>query len=329
AFYDNDDEDDDEEYTIAIIPFLPTVEPDNSLSMGDEHLSIIPEKKESSVEDLVPIPNFFYPNGDYASSDDDPLYSWDIDYVDASPPDSELVSLEEVKDFDIEDGEIDTDILLTIKDDILREKLLNFNLLIAKIEALKDNPTPLKSPSLFPNSFLEETDTSDNSLPESEIFFFDMGEKSSGNPTSHSDLSLPDYEAFYYDNEPDSENFTIDVVEDIFDNPIRELYVHVPNVFPTHPTLYLDSDFAPSDDSLGSDLVVSFPFGTRNKIFDPGIFIEVQSKRFLSPNEFSISFIRNPLSPVFDTLLPFLFENEEKVFNPGSLSLNEEKSPHL
>ncbi|GJY42008.1 hypothetical protein Tco_0429278 [Tanacetum coccineum] len=327
--------DDDEEYTIAITPVLPTVEPDNSLSMGDEHLNTIPEKKESSVEDLVPIPSesegifdgmcdvpfcensypfdalkdhyeiFFDPNDDYASSDDDPLYSEDIDYVDASPPDSELVSLEEVKDFDTED-----------------------------IEALKDNPTPstdsvLKSPFSFPNSFLEETDTSDNSLPEFEIFCFDMEEKNSGNPTSHSDLSLPDYEAFYYDNELDSENFTIDVVEDIFDNPTRELYVHVPNVFPTHPTLYLDSDFAPSDDSFGSDLVVSFPSGTRNKIFDPGIFIEVQSKRFLSPNELSISFIRDPLSPVFDTLLPFSSENEEKVFNPGSLSSNEEKSPHL
>ncbi|GJY69381.1 hypothetical protein Tco_0472363 [Tanacetum coccineum] len=186
AFYDNDDEDDDEEYTIAITPVLPTMEPDNSLSMGDEHLRTILEKKESSVEDLVPIPNhseiFFDPNDDYASSDDDPLYSEDIDYVDASPPDSELVSLEEVKDFDTEDGEIDTDILLTIKDDILREKLLNINLLIAKIEALKDNPTPstdsvLKSPSLFPNSFLEETDTSDNFLPESDIFCFDMEEK--------------------------------------------------------------------------------------------------------------------------------------------------------
>ncbi|GJY93433.1 hypothetical protein Tco_0509215 [Tanacetum coccineum] len=246
AFYDNDDKDDDEEYTIATTPVLPTVEPDNSLSMGDEHLSTIPEKKESSVEDLVPIQNhseiFFDPNDDYASSDDDPLYSEDIDYVDASPPDSELVNLEVVMDFDTEDGEIDIDILLTMKDDILCEKLLNINLLIAKIEALKDNHTPsidsvLKSPSLFPNSFLEETGIFDNSLPESDIFGFDMEEKSSGNPTSYSDLSFPDYEAFYYDNEPDLENFTIDVVEYIFDNPTRELYVHVPNVFPTpsHP----------------------------------------------------------------------------------------------
>ncbi|GJR71736.1 hypothetical protein Tco_0084101 [Tanacetum coccineum] len=36
-------EDDDEEYTITITPVLPIEEPDNSLSMGDEHLSTILE----------------------------------------------------------------------------------------------------------------------------------------------------------------------------------------------------------------------------------------------------------------------------------------------
>ncbi|GJS00600.1 hypothetical protein Tco_0317108 [Tanacetum coccineum] len=89
AFYHDDDEDDDEEYTIAITPVLPTVEPDNSLSMGDEHLSTIPEKEESSVEDLVPIP---IPNDDFASSVDVPLLQKDIDYVDAITPDSESSS---------------------------------------------------------------------------------------------------------------------------------------------------------------------------------------------------------------------------------------------
>ncbi|GJT66953.1 hypothetical protein Tco_1018433 [Tanacetum coccineum] len=50
------DDDDDEEYSIqvsefyknypiAITPVLPTVEPEDSLSMGDEHLSTIPEKE--------------------------------------------------------------------------------------------------------------------------------------------------------------------------------------------------------------------------------------------------------------------------------------------
>ncbi|GKD47244.1 hypothetical protein Tco_1271889 [Tanacetum coccineum] len=58
AFY----EDDDEEYIIAITPVLPTEEPDNTLSMRDEHLSTILETKsdeliKSSVENLVPIPS--------------------------------------------------------------------------------------------------------------------------------------------------------------------------------------------------------------------------------------------------------------------------------
>ncbi|GJW97565.1 hypothetical protein Tco_0179373 [Tanacetum coccineum] len=100
------------------------------------------------------------------------------------------------------------------------------------------------------------------------------------------------------------------------------LDVHVPNELPTHPTLMLDSDFIPSDDSLGSDLEVSFPSETRNKIFDSGIFFEVQSKIFISRDTFSISFIRNPLCPVIETLLPFSSENEDKVFNPGILSSN-------
>ncbi|GKG12698.1 hypothetical protein Tco_0346935 [Tanacetum coccineum] len=67
-------------------------------------------------------------------------YAEDIDYVDASPPNVEIVSLEEVEIVDPpEVGRINDDILLTIKDDILREKLLNVNLLIAKIDSLRDN----------------------------------------------------------------------------------------------------------------------------------------------------------------------------------------------
>nr|GFC02465.1 hypothetical protein [Tanacetum cinerariifolium] len=57
AFHNYDDDDDDEDYTIVITP----EEPDNSLSMGDEHLDTISatesnEVIKSSVEDLVPIP---------------------------------------------------------------------------------------------------------------------------------------------------------------------------------------------------------------------------------------------------------------------------------
>ncbi|GJX03219.1 hypothetical protein Tco_0189135 [Tanacetum coccineum] len=192
--------DDDEDYTIAITPVLPTKEPVNSLSMGDEHLDTIPatesdEVIKSSVENLVPIP-----------SESEGIPDSNIDYVDASPPDDEIVSLEVVEIVIPEVGGIDTDILLTIKDDILREKLLNVNLLIANIEALKDNPAPssdvmTKSSSTSLNLFLEETNTFDNSSPEAETFCFDLEKNSSGSTTTHSDYSLPDYEAFYSDDD--------------------------------------------------------------------------------------------------------------------------------
>ncbi|GJS24095.1 hypothetical protein Tco_0452727 [Tanacetum coccineum] len=41
----------------AITPDLPTEEPDNSLSMRDEHLNTIPKMEKFSVENLVPIPS--------------------------------------------------------------------------------------------------------------------------------------------------------------------------------------------------------------------------------------------------------------------------------
>nr|GFB27120.1 hypothetical protein [Tanacetum cinerariifolium] len=127
---------------------------------------------------------------------DDYLYNENIEYVEASPYDSELISLEEEK-IVIPEGE-------EIKDDNLREKLLKVNLLIAKIEALKDNPSPsseflTKSSSTSPKYFLEETNTFDNSLSEFENFFFDLEEISSGSTTTHSDISLSEYDSFIFD----------------------------------------------------------------------------------------------------------------------------------
>ncbi|GJV92633.1 hypothetical protein Tco_1540446, partial [Tanacetum coccineum] len=186
VYYDDDDED----YTNANTLVLSTKEPVDSLIMKDEHLNtILATESDEGFSDS---------NNDSTSIDDDSFSIDDIDYVEASPPDSELVSLEEVKDFHMEDGEIE--------DDILREKLSKINLLIAKIEAINSNPPPssdfvTKSPSTFPNSFLEETNTFDNSIPESETFCFDLEENSSGSTTTRSDYSLPDYEAFYFDDD--------------------------------------------------------------------------------------------------------------------------------
>nr|GFA65169.1 hypothetical protein [Tanacetum cinerariifolium] len=134
-------------------------------------------------------------------------------------------------------------------DDNLREKLLKVNLLIAKIEALKDNPTPsseflTKSSSTSLKPFLEETDTFDNSLPEFKNFCFDLEEISSSSTTTHSDLSLPKYEALsFYDDHieeirsgstttqsdislPEYDSFIFDLSNDQFSLTDRSNFTH-------------------------------------------------------------------------------------------------------
>nr|GEU56380.1 hypothetical protein [Tanacetum cinerariifolium] len=182
--------DDEDDYNSAITPVLSTEETVDSLIMTDEHLDTIPttesdEVIKSSVKDLVPIPSesegipntmcdihlvnnptpleakdhfeIVINSKDFiSSSDDDSLYNENIEYVEASPHYSEVVSLEVVEIVIPKDEEIE--------DDNLREKLLNVHLLIANIEALKDNPTPssellTKSSSTSLKSFLEETNT--------------------------------------------------------------------------------------------------------------------------------------------------------------------------
>nr|GEX76074.1 hypothetical protein [Tanacetum cinerariifolium] len=256
---------DEIEGNFNITPSLSTEEPDNSLSMRDEHLDTISatgsdEFIKSSVENPVPIPS---------ESEGIPDNMCDVPFhdnsspLDASPPNSELVISEVMEIVIPEVGGIDDDILLTIKDDILREKLLNINLLIANIEALNDNPTPssdfmTKSSSTSLNSILEDINTFDNSLPEFETFCFDLEEISSGSTTTHSNSSLydsfifdlsinlfppadrsdfyefadelthiispPEYDCFFFKIKPNSGDFTMDVVEDI--SPIREPRVH-------------------------------------------------------------------------------------------------------
>nr|GFB64585.1 hypothetical protein [Tanacetum cinerariifolium] len=64
TFFCYDDDDDDDDYTSAIThnePVLSTEEPDNSLSMGDEHLDTISATESDEfikygVENLIPIP---------------------------------------------------------------------------------------------------------------------------------------------------------------------------------------------------------------------------------------------------------------------------------
>nr|GEW89245.1 putative ribonuclease H-like domain-containing protein [Tanacetum cinerariifolium] len=197
AFYDDDD-DDDVDYTTAITPVLSIEEPDNSLSIVDEHLDTIPatesdEVIKSSVKDLVPIQSKFEgipdticavhlvnnptpleakdhfeiiinSKDDNSSSDDDSLYNENIEYVEASPYNSELVSLE-------------------VKEIVILEK-----------EEIEDDNLQISSGST--------TTHSDISLSDYEAFYFyedHIKEISSGCTTTHSDVSLSEYDLFIFD----------------------------------------------------------------------------------------------------------------------------------
>nr|GEW10128.1 hypothetical protein [Tanacetum cinerariifolium] len=229
--------------------------------------------------------DFFDSNDDSTSIDDDSFSIDNIEYVEASPPDSELISSEETNTF--------------------------------------DNSLPESKTFYFDteeNSSSSTTTRSDISLPDYEAFYDDhVKEISSGSTTTHYDFSLYDsfifdlsinlfppanrsdfyheefvdelayiispseYDCFCFKNEPNSRDFTKDVVEDIFRT--KEPRVHVPNVLPTHPTLQLNLDFILFSESLFAYVVWIFllffsysvapqyllSFANQDTIFDPGI----------------------------------------------------------
>nr|GEW15017.1 hypothetical protein [Tanacetum cinerariifolium] len=190
--------DDDNDYNSAITPVLFTEEPDNSLSMGDEHLDTIlatelDEVIKSSVEDLVSIPSesegipdtmcdlhlvnnptpleakdhfeiVINSNDDISSSDDDSIYNENIEYVEASLYDYDLTNT-------------------------FHNSLPEFENFCFDLEEISSGGT---------------TTHYDISLPNYEAFYFDddhIEEISSGSTTTHSDISLPNYEAFYFDDD--------------------------------------------------------------------------------------------------------------------------------
>nr|GEX83750.1 hypothetical protein [Tanacetum cinerariifolium] len=100
----------------------------------------VPSQDNSSPLDVSKdqFEDFSESNDDFSSIDDDSFSFDKIDYVEASLPDSKLVSSEVMEIVIPEVG--------GIEDDILREKLLNVNHLFAKIKASNDNLTPFYDP---------------------------------------------------------------------------------------------------------------------------------------------------------------------------------------
>ncbi|GJY41711.1 hypothetical protein Tco_0428981 [Tanacetum coccineum] len=258
---------DDDEYTViyrkpkAITPDLPIEEPDNSLSMGDEHLNTIPETEKSSVENLE--------------------FIGELDFIDPILPGIDEDDCDE-DDFD-EEGEIDDDIL-QIEDEVLREKLLNVNLLVEKIEALKltpiipfvlENPSSSPIPVVDSDILIEEVDTflvPEDSIPpsiesdldsEGDIVFLD---------NLLNEYPIPEYERFTFNIEPDApviNNFDELNEDECFDPGGGEIDVSQ-NIEDDDSFAFVIRTFLPYlTYPVDSPLLLST--GSEDTIFDPGI----------------------------------------------------------
>ncbi|GJS03324.1 hypothetical protein Tco_0319832 [Tanacetum coccineum] len=223
---------------------------------------------------------------DNSSSDDDSPYGEDIDYVDASPPDVEIVNLG--------GGEIVTG------DRCIKRYPLHF----------QSCDTVLLLSFLL---FLEETNTFDNSIPESETFRFNLEEISSGSPTTRSDLSLPDYKAFYVDNDhfkEKSSGSTTTHGVDLYHEEFADELTHIMSL-PNLECFKFKIEPDPGD-------LTSIDPGIRKNVSTTNVNVPLeddQSSLFAYVVWIFLAFLTYPVVP------PYLLStgNEDTIFDPGIL----------
>nr|GEZ26189.1 hypothetical protein [Tanacetum cinerariifolium] len=131
----------------------------------------------------------------------------DVEYVEASLPDPEIVSIEEENVVQQEEEEVDFEDISQIQDIVLCKKLLSITRLISNIKSLNDNPTPDR----VLNSFTSDNSLLDTFSPKFKTFCDHTEEKRSGN-TTHANDSLPECDSFCFEIEPDQERL-INLVE--------------------------------------------------------------------------------------------------------------------
>nr|GFB10582.1 hypothetical protein [Tanacetum cinerariifolium] len=147
------------------------------------------------------------------------------------------------------------------------EKLLNINLLLAKIKFLNDNHTPNQKRRIVAVPLLMLIAL----FPKYEIFYFDIEEKNSGSTTIHVDISIPDLECFNFNGKPDPGELTSIVYSGIRENVLSATNVNLPPEENNSPIFaYVVWIFL----SFLTYLVVTpnlLSFGNKDTIFDPGI----------------------------------------------------------
>nr|GEZ38974.1 hypothetical protein [Tanacetum cinerariifolium] len=312
-------DDDDEDYTIAVTPTLSTEEPDNSLSMGDEHLDTIPATEsnefiKSSVENLIPIPS---------ESEGIPDNMCDVPFHDNSSPLD--VSKDQFEDFfesndefsstDDDSFSIDNIDYFDIESDL---KEIEFMLYQGKDSSLKDS--------------IDQTD-----LANLDDYFVDPI------PEMFTDEHTPDYSSppifdVYDDDFLEFESDADNVFDDPFDSKeekIKESKLSIDELdIPCDFLPYSEYDSFNSQDFSRVDVLPST--NNEDKVFNPGILIHEKPVKIITPvvqdKKLAISnasLVLEDFDPPFydplffkdvpksKMLLLFSSENEEKVFKPG------------
>nr|GEV91391.1 integrase, catalytic region, zinc finger, CCHC-type, peptidase aspartic, catalytic [Tanacetum cinerariifolium] len=200
----------------AVAPILSTKEPEHLLSMGECEVAL-EDKRRCDLPNFENSPVCDNHSDTFSNSkiDDDILVYdddfEDIEYVEASLSDLEIVSVEEENVVQQEEEEVDFEDISHIQDIVLREKLLSITRLISNIDSLNDNSTLYR----VLNSFASDNSLLDNFSPEFETFC-DHPEETRSGKTTHANYSLSEYDSFRF--EPDQERLINLVKNDIFDD---------------------------------------------------------------------------------------------------------------
>nr|GFB64074.1 hypothetical protein [Tanacetum cinerariifolium] len=182
----------------------------------------------------------------------------DIEYVEASLFDPEIVSVEEenvvhqAEENDVEEEEVDLEDISQIQDVVLREKLLSIIHLISTIESLNDNFTP----DCVVNSFESDNSLLDNFSPGFKTFCDHSEETRSGN-TTHANNSLLEYDSFCFEIEPDQERL-INIYDNSSNDPLLEeadLFLASDNSIP--PSIENSADDSEEDIRFLEELLIN------------------------------------------------------------------------
>nr|GFA64467.1 hypothetical protein [Tanacetum cinerariifolium] len=247
-------DDDDEDYTIAVTP-----KSDECIKSSVENLIPIPSESEDIPDNMCNVPfhdnsppldvskdqfeDFSESNDEFSLIDDDSFSIDNIDYVEASPPDFELVSLEVME------------IVIPEKTNTSDNSLLEFETFCFDVEEISSG----KYEAFYDDHVKKISSGSPTTHFDSSLyasFIFDLSINPFP-PVDRSDfyefadelihfISPPEYDCFLFRIELNSGGFYHGCGGGYFSK--KEPKVH--NALPTHPTLQLNLKFQPSSESL-------------------------------------------------------------------------------